>query len=554
MHSNRPNDPLVAPTQTTPSHSPQLQYSNQPQSPPLMVNPPMPQVPPVNIPMPQGAAQQQIYHQLQTWAQQVLLLLLGHESVDLSHTLTQMLLQTSWDEIVHQGVMHLPDVLKGKVLEALSMYIKHKTRALDDLIPAVCIHNNNFQVQQQRFSELLQEAARRDRAKITAGDFLFAFFVELASANSSNLGNLISTTGGTQFTGDLNALGSILSGLVIGSLGPQANNPQGNLQDLAEMIGHPATLLSFMICNLQELQGKITRIAMELYNRSRYLDPDAAKNRLMSYYSFYTVETTTGTVNVHQSGLDEALLASDFRIQLIDTFGALLQLLQTMESTSKKVIAMDFEGMKLCRHGALCLIQVCLQDDPHMVYVIDTFLLGRRCFSVATKNETSLKTILEDENYTKVWFDPRNDVDALYHQFGVFPKGIFDLQLAEVADRRARGLNVQYVQGLGKVLWNCPKLTTEQKKFADRINLLGKNLFEPQNGGNYEIFQHRPLNPVILVYAAHDARHMLTLYDTLLANLPNQDVWIPRILVAGNARAQWAFQDYVVPSSEAPEI
>merc|ERR1711915_10995 len=279
----------------------------------------------------------------------------------------------------------------------------------------------------------------------------------------------------------------------------------------------------------------------------------AAKSRLMSYYSFYTVETSTGTVNVHQSSQDEALMASDFRIQLIDTLGALLQLLRTMENAQEKVIAMDFEGMKLCRHGALCLIQVCLQDDPHMVYVIDIFLLGRRAFSVATKSGTSFKSLLENEAYTKVWFDPRNDVDALYHQFGVFPKGIFDLQLAEVADRRSRGLNVQYVQGLGKVLWNCAKLTTDQKKFADRINLLGKNLFEPQNGGNYEIFQHRPLNPVILVYAAHDARHMLTLHQTLLEKLgDNKALWVPRILHAGNQRAQWAFQDYVVPSSEAP--
>jgi len=162
--------------------------------------------------------------------------------------------------------------------------------------------------------------------------------------------------------------------------------------------------------------------------------------------------------------------------------------------------------------------------------------------------------LMEDASITKVWFDPRNDVDALYHQFGVFPTGIFDLQLAEVADRRARGLNVGFVQGLGKVLWNCTKLTMEQKKFSDRINVLGKNLFEPQNGGNYEIFQHRPLNPVIMVYAAHDARHMLTLYDTLIENLPNREIWIPRIQQASQTRAQWAFGDYVVPSSEAPEL
>jgi len=320
------------------------------------------------------------------------------------------------------------------------------------------------------------------------------------------------------------------------------------------MMGHPTTLLAHMIYKLQELQGKITRIAMELYNRSKYLEPDAAKNRLMSYYSFYTVETSTGTVNVHQSNTDAAFLAADFRIELVDTLGSLMHLLATVESSAERLIALDFEGVKLCRDGELCLVQLCLMDEPRMVYVIDVYELGKRCFSVCTQRGTSLKSLIEDENYKKLWFDPRNDVDALYHQFQVFPNGIFDLQLAEVADRRARGLNVQYVQGLGKVIWNCPNLSMEQKQFADRINLLGKNLFEPQNGGNYEIFRSRPLNPVILVYAAHDARHMLTLYQSIIATLPNSEVWIPKILAEGKRRAEWAYKDYVVPSSEAPDF
>merc|ERR1719326_508846 len=156
-----------------------------------------------------------------------------------------------------------------------------------------------------------------------------------------------------------------------------------------------------------------------------------------------------------------------------------------------------------------------------------------------------MKNVLENNNIRKVWFDPRNDVDALYHQFGIMPAGIFDLQLAEVADRRNRGLNVHFVQGLYKCLTQCPALQAEQKVFAERINSLGKGLFEPMNGGDYGIFQQRPLNPVILVYAAHDSRYMLTLYDQYVAAIGgtgtsnstsgpgNGSDWVTRVLRAG---------------------
>ena len=35
-------------------------------------------------------------------------------------------------------------------------------------------------------------------------------------------------------------------------------------------------------------------------------------------------------------------------------------------------------------------------------------------------------------------------MDALFHQFGIQPSNIFDLQLAEVAGRRSKGLTVKY--------------------------------------------------------------------------------------------------------------
>ncbi len=58
------------------------------------------------------------------------------------------------------------------------------------------------------------------------------------------------------------------------------------------------------------------------------------------------------------------------------------------------------------------------------------------------------------------------------------------------------------------------------QQFASAINVLGKASFEPDCGGDYHIFLRRPLNPVILVYAAHDVRHMIPLYRLLVSNQP----------------------------------
>jgi hypothetical protein len=288
---------------------------------------------------------------------------------------------------------------------------------------------------------------------------------------------------------------------------------------------------------------------------------DDSKNLLMMFFQYYTVETSTGTLEVHESSAETAFEESPFRVNLVDSFGSLLRLLRHLEFTCANngmnghevALAVDFEGVKLCRHGPLCLVQLTCSDDPSLVYVLDVHMLGKRSLMMQTPNGTSMKSLMEDENIRKVWFDPRNDIDALWHQFGIMPRGVFDLQIAEVADRRKRGLNVHFVQGLHKCLTQCPALQPEQKVFAERITTLGRSLFEPRNGGNYEIFQQRPLNPVILVYAAHDSRYMLALYDQYMNAI--DQTWVRRVCRASDFRCRWCLnREYVNPPTEAPDF
>jgi len=217
------------------------------------------------------------------------------------------------------------------------------------------------------------------------------------------------------------------------------------------------------------------------------------------------------------------------------------------------VIACDLEGVKLSRYGQLCLAQFCYAGDPRTTWVVDVYSMGPRVFDVSSPNGTSLKSILADPAVLKVWFDPRNDVDALFHQFQVRVRSVFCLQLAEVAFRRSQNVPVKYVKGLFKMLNSSDALSPAEKAFAHKINEMGKNLFEPDNGGRYEVFQERPLNLVILVYAAHDVHFMLTLYKRAAEQLG--PYWLQRILEHSAVRADWCDKpEYEVPSSEAPDM
>merc|ERR1712032_985239 len=120
-------------------------------------------------------------------------------------------------------------------------------------------------------------------------------------------------------------------------------------------------------------------------------------------------------MEVHDSCIDQVFNESPFRVNLIDSAAALMKLLLHLErlcssaSNGHEVaIAVDFEGVKLCRHGALCLMQMTCDDDRSLVYVIDVYLLKSSCFNLQTPNGTSMKGVLENPQIRKVWFDPRN--------------------------------------------------------------------------------------------------------------------------------------------------
>lgn len=208
---------------------------------------------------------------------------------------------------------------------------------------------------------------------------------------------------------------------------------------------------------------------------------------------------------VHASRLD---LAAGEPAVLIDTVDACKAACERFES-ERKPVAVDFEGVDLCRSGELCLAQLATVDGP--VVLIDIVTLGQSAF-----DEGGLKALLESEDVLKLVYDGRSDADALHHLFGCGLKHVCDVQiLFTLALDEERGVRTNLVPGLGRALSTCPALaSTNEGKALAGLKKAVQALFVPDQGGSYEVWKERPLRPALVEYAAADVVHLHALRET----------------------------------------
>lgn len=167
----------------------------------------------------------------------------------------------------------------------------------------------------------------------------------------------------------------------------------------------------------------------------------------------------------------------------------------------------DLEGVHLCREGSLSILTLMIDTGipTKSVYLFDVHLLGAKAFNTAGVKCKTLKDILEDDEIPKVFFDVRNDSDALFAHFGVRLQGVEDVQLVESAKRKTTASR-KYLSGLAKcivenvIMW--PRGTDRASwKLAKEK---GKRLFKPEHGGSYEIFNLRPIPEDVVSYCVGD--------------------------------------------------
>ena len=226
----------------------------------------------------------------------------------------------------------------------------------------------------------------------------------------------------------------------------------------------------------------------------------------------------------------------------VDSEATVSKLVDALDGLKKgpASIYIDLEGVNLSRHGTISIMQIYDAVDK-CVYLVDIHTFGAKCFSTPGKDGRTLKHVLEDENIIKVFFDVRNDSDALYAHYDIELAGIHDLQLMEVA---TRNYNRRLLNGLAKCIDRDAPLTEQERENMLDVKAKGRKLFLPEQGGSYEVFNQRPLPDSLKLYCVHDVQVLPRLYDHYDKKM--SEAWRQKVLDVSVERVTMSHRaDYV---------
>ncbi|PIA42872.1 hypothetical protein AQUCO_02000372v1 [Aquilegia coerulea] len=172
------------------------------------------------------------------------------------------------------------------------------------------------------------------------------------------------------------------------------------------------------------------------------------------------------------------------------------------------VIGFDCEGVDLCRHGTLCIMQLAF---PNAVYLVDVIQGGEMLMKAC-------KPALESSYITKVIHDCKRDSEALYFQYGIKLHNVVDTQIAysliEEQEGRTR-LPDDYISFVG--LLADPRYCGVSYLEKQEVRVLLR-----QDPGYWT---YRPLSEQMVRAAADDVRFLLYIYHKMMDKLNNKSLW-----------------------------
>ncbi|XP_069104946.1 piRNA biogenesis protein EXD1-like [Argopecten irradians] len=213
---------------------------------------------------------------------------------------------------------------------------------------------------------------------------------------------------------------------------------------------------------------------------------------------------------------------------LIDNKGAIASAFS--EIKSRKLIAVDCEGVNLSRKGQLTILTIATETK---VFIFDVFKLGQSVF------DNGLREILESKSIEKLMFDCRQDSDSLWHQFKVKITGVLDLQLLDIIYRRKNRPRRTQTQSIKRCDrdWEVENING-YKRCLENYVYDAKLLKQKEKGNNelrdnYEIWKVRPLSETLIDYCVVDVVAMFPMYR----KLKESDEILPRLSVASEKYA-----------------
>ncbi|XP_040997446.1 uncharacterized protein LOC121243393 isoform X4 [Juglans microcarpa x Juglans regia] len=157
---------------------------------------------------------------------------------------------------------------------------------------------------------------------------------------------------------------------------------------------------------------------------------------------------------------------------------------------SQLVIGFDCEGVDLCRHGTLCIMQLAL---PDAIYLVDAIQGGEMLMRAC-------KPALESAYITKVVHDCKRDSEIAY-------------SLIEEQEGRTRSPD-DYISFVG--LLADPRYC---------ISYLEKEEVRVLLRQDPKFWTHRPLSEQMVRAAADDVRFLLHIYHKMMEKLNQRSLW-----------------------------
>ncbi len=129
----------------------------------------------------------------------------------------------------------------------------------------------------------------------------------------------------------------------------------------------------------------------------------------------------------HHTADGSQLISSTMASIIVDTVELVCDVVEKLESIAQKpLVFIDLEGVNLSREGVIAIMQILVPPNP-VVQLVDIYTLGKDAFNTSRPGGQTLRGILESKDYAKVFFDVRNDLDALYSHYQVILSGVIDL-------------------------------------------------------------------------------------------------------------------------------
>jgi exonuclease 3'-5' domain-containing protein 1 len=196
----------------------------------------------------------------------------------------------------------------------------------------------------------------------------------------------------------------------------------------------------------------------------------------------------------------------------------------------RKVIGIDAEGVDLSRLGSLTLFSlgVKVTNGVH-VFLFDMIQTNKE---LLREQKIVLKEIMEDVNVTKIIHDCRQDSDALFHQFGITLRSVFDTSIY--------AMKLRYSTKRSNLNKTLSEFRCTLNPHRDEISNLYKRY--------PNVWMQRPLTPFLIEYASKDVASLFDLQDKMLAevaqNFPTEAI----IIKVSSEQAASAFRDLLFHS------